>query len=744
MAFCLAPSTSPDSSPQTPTDKKKRINRSLPQGRCFLLFFLLVFLVLLPGRPLRAAPPRAPKAAKPNFSAEKKTLGESEEPIHLESDRLEYFKEQDLYVAEGSVVVQQGPLHLEADSLRLDNANGKLLAVGNVHFNDGENKTDAQELEMDINTKLGILYDAKLFIKSDNYYVEGEVMERVAIDRYDLEGASFTSCNCPEDPDWQLRGRKFRIHMDHYLVARDVVFYANGIPVFYLPYLIYPIKTERQSGFMIPRIGLSSRYGFRYSQDFYWVIAQNQDATISVDHRGSKGDGLGLQYRYVLSETSRGELKTDYFYDRENKVDRWDLSYQHQQRFTDRITGKIDVRYLNEKNNLLELSDQTLERAQQNIESNVFVTYRGDESYAYLLARYTQNLTTVAGDTTVQRLPEVGYSYLEHRIGDSPFFFNFDSTATNFWRSSGLKADRIDLYPKLSMPVSLAQVATLTPWAGLRETWYSRSTLEDTPIRREAVPAGLNLESRFYRRFGETLHVVTPSLSYEYVSVEDRPDVPQFDEVDQIHDLSAVTLSIAQRFLKETEKGDPLERVYLRFTETYRIDEARSAEAERRPYSDLRTEWAVRPISHITVTSDSFYNLYDRRFSTWNTDLLLDLPPHFNLSVGQRYTHAGFIPQKGDLFNPLYLGDREAATPIKFWTGRVLVKMPWGITLVNRAYFDAATHKFVEIDYGIRYESECWGVTLAYLDLQLRNEFSFMINLKGLGNTGSHKFANLF
>src|SRR3569832_1452309 len=181
---------------------------------------------------------------------------------------------------------------------------------------------------MDINTQLGVLYDAKLFIKSDNYYVEGEVMERVAVDRYELEGGSLTSCDCPEDPDWQLRGKKFRIHMDHYLVARDVVFYANGIPVFYLPYLVYPVKTERQSGFMIPRIGLSSRYGFRYSQDFYWVIAQNQDATISMDHRGSKGDGVGLQYRYVLAEESRGELKTDYFFDRDNKVGRWDLSYQ--------------------------------------------------------------------------------------------------------------------------------------------------------------------------------------------------------------------------------------------------------------------------------------------------------------------------------------------------------------------------------------------------------------------------------
>lgn len=66
---------------------------------------LLFVLISFPGRPLWAAPPKGPKAAKPNFSAEKNTLGKSEEPIHLQADRLEYFKEQDLYLANGSVVV---------------------------------------------------------------------------------------------------------------------------------------------------------------------------------------------------------------------------------------------------------------------------------------------------------------------------------------------------------------------------------------------------------------------------------------------------------------------------------------------------------------------------------------------------------------------------------------------------------------------------------------------------------------
>src|SRR3569832_1094070 len=105
MAFRLDPPASPPFPPQRHIDQKKRINRLLFQsGGPLHLFFLLISF---PGRPLWAAPPRAPKAAKPNFSAEKNTLGKSEEPIHLDSYKLEYFKEQDLYIAEGSAVVQQ-------------------------------------------------------------------------------------------------------------------------------------------------------------------------------------------------------------------------------------------------------------------------------------------------------------------------------------------------------------------------------------------------------------------------------------------------------------------------------------------------------------------------------------------------------------------------------------------------------------------------------------------------------------
>ncbi len=669
---------------------------------------------------------------------------EIQAPIHLTADRLEYKREENLFVAEGSVVITQGPMQVESEYMTLDQQTGKLLATGDVHFSDGENTIDADQIELDVNTQLGILYDARLFIKSENYQIEGEEMERRELDRYLIKNASFTACDCEEDdPDWRIRARQIRLRIDNYLVARDLVFYAEEIPVFYLPYLIYPVKTERQSGLLTPRIGYSSRDGFRYNQDFFWAISKSQDMTFNLDHRGARGDGGGLEYRYVLSKFSRGHLETNYFYDQIDQVGQWEIRYSHEQRFTDRISAKIDVHYVNEQDFFQDLSDVTEERAQQNIESNLFVTYRGDESFAYFLGRYTQDLTAPSNSTTPQRLPEVGYSLLEHRLGSSPVYFNFESNAVNFWRSEGVTTQRVDLYPRLSLPISLSKAGTLTPWAGVRETWYSRGT-GDESISREVFPTGLHWEEHLSKEGGRNVHLLSPSLMYEYIPVEDHPDIPQFDELDQIRDRNAVTASVTQRFMRRDVKGILQEKIYLRLTETYNLRDARSDEDDTDPFSDFRSEATVHFTHSLSIGVDAFYDIYDRRFSSWNTDLTLELPPYVTASVGQRYTRGGTVPQRGDLFNPLYLGDQEPAPRIQFWTEKVIVRTPWGINLASRAYFDAETSKFVEVAYGLQYEDQCWGITLTYQDFRTRNEFSFMFTLKGLGATGSRKFASVF
>jgi len=699
--------------------------RQVKQLRLILIFFLLLCI-------------QHHSPSPPLFAAE--MPGKSEAPIHLKADHLQYFKERDVYLAQGSVVITQETTRLEADAARLNGKTGKLSAIGNIHYKDGENTIDAEHITVDINTKLGVIYEGKLFIKESNYYVEGKEIIRDALDHYQLKTSSFTACDCQENPAWRMRAGNLDLTLDEYLFAKHARFYVKDVPVFYFPFFFYPAKQNRRTGLLVPSIGFSSKHGFRYEQGFFLALADNQDATITAEHRGDKGNGLGLQYRYVLSKKGRGEINADFFRDKEDDVDRWEVRMHHDQQFTTRVQGKLDVKYVNETSNLRELSDRTSDRAQQNVESNLSLTYQGDHTYAYFLARYTQDLTQDSNSATPQRLPEVGFSLVEYRLGSAPLFLNVDTTAVNFWSEGGLNLQRVDLYPKLALPLRLGGQATLTPWAGFRETWYRHGEKSEDAISRETLPIGVTLEGSGTAKWGETTHRVSSAIMYEKIDVADGEDLKQIDELDSLHDRENITMTLMQRFLKLNDKGQPEEKASLRFTETYHLDQIPSVSNTTRRLSDLRTELHLRPWSALALEVDTFYNLDDGRLNTVNTDLDLTPISYLNLKVGHRSTRNGAVSQKGDLFNPYYLGDLENISPkVEFLSSEATVTTPWGIQYTNKIRFDLDVGEKVEVDHIVHYQAQCWGLGFSYIEFYDRDEFSFFITLKGLGGFGPEK-----
>ncbi|MFQ5597936.1 MAG: LPS-assembly protein LptD [Nitrospiria bacterium] len=660
---------------------------------------------------------------------------EGKAPVLLKADQLQYFKGTDTYLATGSVSIRQGPKQVDADSLRLKGKTGRVDAFGNVHFFDGENAIEANRITFNIDSELGVLYQGKLFLKKDNYHIEGEKIVRSAIDHYELESGSFTACDCQTSPAWRFRAEALSVTTDEYLFGRNVVFYLKDIPVFYIPYFIYPVKRERQTGLLVPHIGYSTRYGLRYRQDFFWAISGNQDATISFDLRGDTGNGGGLEYRYVWSKNTHGQLNTSYFRDQENALDRWELRYSHEQRFSKRVSGKLDMVYINENDHFQNLSDQTADRALQNIESNLFLTYEGQSSFAYLLARYTQALTSPSNDDTPQRLPEIGYNVIEYRPGKTPFHLNLDSSAVHFWSEGELNLYRVDLYPSAALPIHLGSLATLTPWIGFRETWYEHGAASLESFSRKVIPSGVTLETQAYKRWTSITHTISGSVFYEHILVSGDNDVPQIDELDTLQDRETLTLSLVQRLLTLGDDANPREKAILRLTESLHLDRIPAAALDSRRFSDLRGELKMLPLPHFKIEVDAFYNVYNGKMTSINTDLKLSLMPYLNLSIGQRTTRAGPLAQKGDLFNPYYIGDKAIIGPdIDFWSEEISIDTPWGIRFINRVYFDADQDETVEVDYILTFQEQCWGFSFSFIEFHDRREFSFLITLQGLGS----------
>ncbi len=92
----------------------------------------------------------------------------------------------------------------------------------------------------------------------------------------------------------------------------DAVVRIKGVPLFYVPYLRYPLK-DRATGFLMPRLGFGGAKGLSLSQSFYWALAPNMDATAGVDLYLSRGTGASLEYRYLFPGGTKGDLNLYYF-----------------------------------------------------------------------------------------------------------------------------------------------------------------------------------------------------------------------------------------------------------------------------------------------------------------------------------------------------------------------------------------------------------------------------------------------
>src|SRR5207247_444214 len=81
-------------------------------------------------------------------------------------------------------------------------------------------------------------------------------------------------------------------------------FWVESIPLLpVFPFFSAAIRRERQTGFLFPRFGSSSFKGAFLELPFYWAIADNVDATVTLSEYTKRGTGGSAEARYVLSDT---------------------------------------------------------------------------------------------------------------------------------------------------------------------------------------------------------------------------------------------------------------------------------------------------------------------------------------------------------------------------------------------------------------------------------------------------------
>jgi LPS-assembly protein len=646
-------------------------------------------------------------------------------PVTVTADKLDYDRAADVYSAAGHVKVEQEGIRLEADKVVLNNKTGEAKAEGKVVLQDKGDVTRAERLQINLNTRAGIIYKGDFFIGKDSLHVKGDVIERRSETVYHVENGAITTC---DEDQWSVKADELNIDMNRYATGKGVSFNVQGIPVFYSPYFLFPVK--RQSGFLIPEVGHSDKDGWDVGNSFFWAVSDSKDMTLYSDYREKIGHGTGLEYRYANSRESAGQAYYKYWEIYHGERVRWDFRLKHQEEFAEDLSGRVDINLVSDHDYYHDLEKSLELRSRSYVDSNASYVERWDTASLYLLTQYAIDLTK-SNENTVEKLPEIKYTIYEEQIA-GPLHLNFDGSAVNFSKESENGLRRVDFNPKLSAALGSSGLS-LTPQAGVRATYYDRSDPGATtyqPTERKYAYAALDLNARVSRVYGEDhdtglgriRHSIEPTASYVYIPHIEQADIPQFDSQDSVVSMNTVTVSLVNRLTarykesKDTPNYSTFDLMVFKLSQAYDVQAGRDVNSMAHSRSDVRGDLYLRTPKYFSMSAGGTYDTY--------TDTMTSSTAGGSLTTGTVR------------MNLSYQSSRDAATTQSEYLigGGGLKFGKWDLNA--QKWLDIKNKSTTQEEYRVQYGSQCWGITLTFTHTPGETRYTILFDLAGLGSFG--------
>ncbi|MDH3998893.1 MAG: LPS assembly protein LptD [Desulfuromonadales bacterium] len=703
-------------------------------SNCYILSLaLLASLLLCPPHAIAAE--AQPSSSELGLGA---ALGSEPAPVSLTADSLSFDSEDEIYQAEGDILLKQQGMELQAQQLLWQGLTRDAVAEGDVHLNDGGADLQGESLRYNLGTGSGQINQGTIYVPQGNFTLIGEQIEKLDQRNYRIKDGSFTTCDGPK-PDWKFSAEKVDIELGGYAEAKDVWFYLRDVPVFYSPYVAFPVKTERESGFLTPWFGYSSNKGARASLAWYQVIDRNQDATLYLDYLSKIGVGKGLEYRYLLEQNNAGEALYYHVSGISDTPDMYYLKWRHHGQLDDDWALHADVEYVNDEL----FFDEFGEVAEDYNRDKTVSTVRLQRNWGKLNftghGRYIKDLEK-RNNETLQKMPELGLGLSRYRLGETPLYLGLESAVTSFVRDKGEDGDRVYLRPSVAAVFKLGDWLEITPEAALNQRLY---TADSGDYDRAMPELALNLSTRLMRTFDLNLwgmqrmqHSIEPQARYIYVPYKDQSQLPLFDLKDRLQRQNAIEYALVNRLVGRYAGADGVSRYHeffnLRLSQRFDIDEERNNRSGLdRPFSDLRAELSLRPTSAFSLEADALFPVYnDVEFKRLNVNARVQDTKGNAAILEYNYRDQEFEKIASDylkfqldtsLFNPLFVRFEER---YDFRDGRELEKV-----------------------LGVEYRSKCWSLFVTYRNRYRANDdddHEVMVNFALAGLGSNRGFGNGF
>jgi LPS-assembly protein len=462
-------------------------------------------------------------------------------------------------VLNGRVTVTQDERSVSADSVTYDYSTDKIDVKGKVDFLDPKLRvrSDSGSYETvggaNFNEAFFQLMDrnGRGFAKDIDVHPDGKIA---------LDHVHYTSCPVGIE-DWSLNASKISLDTQQGEgVARNVTMRFKNVPIFYTPYISFPLGDERKSGVLFPSFGHSGSNGFDAEVPYYFNLAPNYDLTVTPGILTARGVQLAEDFRY-LTANSHGQFDATFLPN--DKQQHEDRSYLRYTDITDIRRGlrfDADIASVSDSNYFQSFAVGTEQTSVTYLERRADLLYYDD---AWRIRAQLQNFQTIDIsvadiDRPYSRVPRIVADAL-YPIANSNFEFAFNSEAVNFLRGIGPTGVRLNLSPEIRWS-SREPGYFFEPAVGYDFTQYDLQDagfgLPSTPTR--ALPyarldTGLIFE-RTAGSHGQRTQTLEPRLVYSYVPYRNQNELPIFDS--GLPDLNLTELFRTNRYVGSDRIGD--------------------------------------------------------------------------------------------------------------------------------------------------------------------------------------------
>jgi LPS-assembly protein len=692
-------------------------------------------------------------------------------PRVITADQIDGINQKNV-TATGNVLLQQGNMEVRAERVDYDKDTDTMKVPGKVRMDRDGDVVTGVDLSLRVADEIGTLESPSFFFSksvtrpTQRYEARGGAvsMKFEGEDKERLFGALYTTCK-PDQDDWYLKISELALDRERNVgTGYNGLVQFKGVPILYLPYMTFPLNSERKSGFLSPTFGSSSSSGLELSVPYYVNIGPDHDATLTPKLMTKRGVQLGGEYRY-LGRSFLGQLDAEYLpNDRVIERERYLFSVRHFQNLSSWSmpgwTASINAQKVSDDNYFRDLSTRIANTAQTNLPREATLYYNsfvGDLTTRFLAFQTLQD-PALPVIPPYKLAPQLAFNARPNRWNG--FEFNTVGEFTDFQHPTLVNGRRFLIYPSLAYPVT-QPYGFMTPKIGFHATRYdlTRNTTgfesgnRTVPI--VSVDSGLSFERPLMLGGGAVTQTLEPRLFFLYVPYRNQSRLPIFSTAetdfsfsqifnenlfvggDRISDAKQMTAAVSSSLIENATGIERLraaigQRYYFRPQQVTLSGTALGLSGPQQ--GNLSRSDLLAALSG--QLSDSWFLDSSFQYSTSKTEFARS-------NIAARYNAEG-----GRILNFSYRFTRDSIKQVDISAQWPFGRTAPGWTLLTRANHSFQDHRLLEGLVGVEYNYGCWEFRLvahrfATATQQYSNSIQFQLELKGLSKLGINPLETL-